>query len=123
MSTIYGNAELIIEGKNISYVLAVGIDTNKVEMYMPSLEFVKDKGFINTEKSIDFWDNDEFIIKLYQKILIPYVNSVSGIKGKKYKKALLAIDGVVVEDLPLLHDLIKKGIEMNFFTNYFKQKQ
>ena len=89
MNKIYGSADLIAEGKNISYVLSAGIDIDTGKLYMPSLEFIKDKGFTDTEKIIDFWDNDEFIMKLHQKILIPYVNSVSGIKGKKYKKALI----------------------------------
>ena len=122
MNKIYGSADLIAEGKNISYVLSAGIDIDTGKLYMPSLEFIKDKGFTDTEKIIDFWDNDEFIMKLHQKILIPYVNSVSGIKGKKYKKALFDIKGVVVDDLPLLHDLIEKGIQMKFFNSYLEQK-
>lgn len=117
--TTYGNIELVHEGKQISYVLSVGLDLDKkgFPKYMPSLSFYKNYGSTYDEKLIDYWDNQSYLVEtLYKGVLVPWADSK--IKNKESLFSIFEdIEGSSIKDLDNLKKLFDIAFSMNFFNN------
>jgi hypothetical protein len=110
------NIEIITEGKRITYVLSAGIDLEKNNnKFMPILSFVQDHGY-NHEKSIECWDNDEYIYERLFDVLLPWTTEKKIEKPELFAE-FLNIPGVDLQDFPLVAALIQKGIEFEFFND------
>lgn len=116
------NIEIIVEGKNITYVLSAGIDLeDDNRKYMPTLALVKDYGF-KDEKYIEIWDNEHYVYETLFNVLLPWVKD-KRIKNPEDFAMLLTVKGVDIEDFPLLAELIQKGIEFDFFEDIVKNEK
>jgi hypothetical protein len=119
---MHSNIEIIREGKNITYVLSAGIDLEKHNRkFMPTLALVKDYGF-KDEKYIEIWDNEHYVYDTLFNVLLPWVKD-KRIKNPEDFAMLLSVNGVDLEDFPLLVELIQKGIEFGFFEEIVKNKK
>jgi hypothetical protein len=121
MNEMHGDFNLSIDGKNITYVLSVGMDIKKNSFYMPSLSFYKDRGMLKTEERIEFWDNDTYIIEtLLEKVLEPW-NKNNAVENTTAFTEILQVKGVDIKDFPEIQALIEKGIEMGWFKKVNKK--
>jgi hypothetical protein len=118
MNNIYGTVELILEGKEISYVLSALLELDKPgeKKAMTSLAFYKNYGQIS-EESLEVWDNDIYLYNtLYKNILLPWVNEKTVSDGQEFG-SLFQIKGVQIDDFKQLKELFDKAIELGFFNN------
>lgn len=118
MNEMYGNIELVFKGKNIDYVLSVGIDLKKegFPKYMPSLGFYEDHELID-KKSLGWWDNEVYLLEtLYKGVLVPWKENRIDNK-EAFTELLTEIKGSSVEDFDGLRRLFEIAISMNFFEN------
>ena len=121
MSDITGNISLQYEGKELAYVLDVGLDIEKETNYMVSLSFMENHGMID-EKLIDLWDNDNYLMEiLYEGVIIPWEENKS-IPNSEAFAELLQVKGVKLDDFAGIKLLIDKGIELDFFQEYYERK-
>lgn len=114
---MYGDINLIVDGKEIQYQLSVGIDFERGDnwYYAPTLSFWKDKG-LNSEKKLGAWDSDEYLLEtLLPLVLVPWIERKEIAKPKDF--ADLLVMGAAIEDLPLIKGLLEKGIKLGFFKN------
>jgi len=119
---MYAHIELVEDGKNISYVLSSGIDVEKDNRkFMCSLSFVKEYG-CNSEKSIEFWDNEGYIYERLFDVVIPWTTEKK-IENAEFFTDFVKIQGMDLEDFPLIEKLLRKGIELGFFEDYLKLKK
>jgi hypothetical protein len=118
---IYGNSEISIKGEEIDYVLTVGMNIEKNELYMPSLSFYKDYDYVY-QKVIEIWDNENYLIDtLYNQVLIPYIETKSILNVEGFKK-LVSIKGFSLKDFEVIKKLMDVGIEKGFFQEYLDKK-
>lgn len=121
MNEIYGNMEFAYNGKDITYVLSVGINERN-EMYMPSLSFYKDYGH-NDEKMIELWDDDTYLIEtLLEKVLVPWEDNKRIEEAEQFAE-LLKVKGVSLEDFSSIKRLIENCIDNGFFGEYYIKKE
>lgn len=113
----YGNIEIVMEGKELTYVLSVGIDFEKGDKkYMPSFAASKNYGDV-AEKNEFFWDNDDYLKDvLYERVVIPWVNDGKILEPYDFAE-FVKQNGVNIEDLTLIKLGFDKAIEMGFFEN------
>jgi hypothetical protein len=118
---IYGNSEIYIKGKNIDYVLTVGMNIEKNELYMASLSFYKNYEYVYQEL-IEIWDNENYLIDtLYNQVLVPYVETKSIINIEGFKE-LVSIKEFSLDDFEAIKKLMDVGIEKGFFQEYLDKK-
>jgi len=118
---IYGNSEINIKGEEIDYVLTVGMNIKKNELYMPSLSFYKDYDYVY-QKVIEIWDNENYLIDtLYNQVLVPYIENKS-IPNVQAFKELVSIKGFSLDDFEVIKKLMDVGIEKGFFQEYLNKK-
>ena len=106
---INGHTEIYYEGLNCTYVLS-SIFNNEHKYVMPSLQFSKNYGMIN-EKSLDYWDNSEYLIKLYKKVIKPWVKNIE-VKSKKRHKEFLKEEFTSLEDYEGIYELFNRAFEL-----------
>lgn len=116
MNKIIGNFELIFEGKDISYVLSALYDVEKDEYEMPSLSLIEDEGSIS-EKYIDTWDNDIYLVEtLYKRVLVPWVVERKIESGEEFAN-LIKVEGVSIDDLEGLCKLMEEGFRLKLLKD------
>lgn len=120
MFDLYGNIELVYNGKNLSYVLSCGIDLDKDNrFYMPSLIGYVDYGKNNPE-NVFWWDNDEFLYNtLYKNVLFSWVEDKTISHPEEFAELLTEGKADLTDFEPLLN-LFRKAEELNFFKDTIK---
>lgn len=121
MFDLYGNIELVYNGKNLSYVLSCGIDLEKDNtFYMPSLIGYVDYEKSNTE-SVFWWDNDEYLYNtLYKNVLLPWVENKTISHPEEFAELLTEGKAELTDFEPLLN-LFSRAEELNFFKDTIKE--
>lgn len=123
MFDLYGNIELVYNGKNLSYVLSCGIDLDEnSKFFMPSLVGYED--YERDEKKIVFWwDNDEYVYNtLYKKVIVSWVNDRT-IPNPEDFAELLNEGKVDLTDFEPLMILFQRAEELNFFKDTIKEDE
>lgn len=121
MKNTYGTVELILDGKELNYVLSATIELDKPgeEKSMASIAFYKDYG-LNSEEVLEVWDNDTYLYNtLYKNVLLPWVAEKTVVDGQEFG-ALLQIKGVHIDDFQELKEVFEKAIELGFFNDIIK---
>ena len=119
----YGTIELILDGKEISYVLSAIIDLENPgeDKAMESLAFYKNYG-LNYAEELDGWDNDHYLYHtLYKKVLVPWVDNKTIVDGVEFAQ-LLQIKGVNVDDFKPLKELFDKAIRLGFLKEQIEDE-
>jgi hypothetical protein len=119
---LYGNIEIAGEGREVTYILSVGLDFDKGDKrFMSCLAASRNYGMIDETYEFE-WDNDEYIYNtLYKEVIIPWVDEKKVINPDEFASTLKQ-EGIHLDDFPIIKKMFEKAEEFNFFQEVKETK-
>jgi hypothetical protein len=116
---MYGNFELIVEGKELTYVLSALFEPKTKSYHMPSFIAYRDYG-MTYEKDIFYWDNDSYLHDtFYKKVIMPWYLNQKIVDPEEFAE-FIDNEGVSIKDIGLIAEMFQKADELGLFYEHQK---